>query len=180
MGGSGEKTPFTTFSFVCRLDRIDVSLPSHRWTNGWQPLKNIVTNGWPTEKPSKNHWSQWLSRYHSINGNGHLRNHWFVAMIVIVCLFIWLKLISNKPWYLVIWKRWDIFWNCRTFQKNKLIVCISVFDVFIYAQFQFVTIVNHCNALIPKIEEKNIAAHGWSCQEPSPFHRLEKLTIAPV
>ena len=28
----------------------DVSLPSHRWTNGWQPLKNIVTNGWLTEK----------------------------------------------------------------------------------------------------------------------------------
>ena len=32
------------------LDRNDVSLPSHRWTNGWQPLKNIVTNGWLTKK----------------------------------------------------------------------------------------------------------------------------------
>ena len=53
------------------LDRSDVSLPSHCWTNGWL-----------TEKPSKNHWSQWLSKYHSINGNGHLRNHWFVAMVV--------------------------------------------------------------------------------------------------
>ena len=71
-----------------KLDRSDVSLPSHRWTNGWQPLKNIVTNGWLTEKPSKNHWSQWLSRYHSINGNGHLRNHWFVAMVVD---FLWNK-----------------------------------------------------------------------------------------
>ena len=40
-----------------QLDRSDVSLPSHRWTNGWQPLKNIVTNGWLTEKPLKNHWS---------------------------------------------------------------------------------------------------------------------------
>ena len=44
-----------------RLDRSDVSLPSHSWTNGWQPLKNIVTNGWLTE----NHWKtidflQWL------------------------------------------------------------------------------------------------------------------------
>ena len=64
------------------VDRSDVSLPSHHWTNGWQPLKNIVTNGWLTEKPSKNHWSQWLSRYHSINGNGHLKNHWFFAMVV--------------------------------------------------------------------------------------------------
>ena len=34
------------------IDRNDVSLPSHRWTIGWQPLKNIVTNGWLT----KNHW----------------------------------------------------------------------------------------------------------------------------
>ena len=45
-------------------------------TNGWlneKPLKNIVTNGWLNEKPLKNHWSQWLSRYHSINGNGHLK-----------------------------------------------------------------------------------------------------------
>ena len=30
------------------IDRSDVSLPSHRLTNGWQPLKNIVTNGWLT------------------------------------------------------------------------------------------------------------------------------------
>ena len=57
------------------LDRNDVSLPSHGWNNGWQPLKNIFTNGWLTEKPSKNNWYQWLSRYHSINGNGHLKNH---------------------------------------------------------------------------------------------------------
>ena len=57
---------------VSRLDRNDVSLPSHRWTNGWQQLKTIVANGWLIEQPSKNHWSQWLSRYHSINGNGHL------------------------------------------------------------------------------------------------------------
>ena len=34
--------------------------------------KNIVTNGWSAEKPLKNHWSQWLSMYHSINGDGHL------------------------------------------------------------------------------------------------------------
>ena len=56
---------------MCTLNRNDVSLPSHCWTNGWQPLKNIVTNGWLTEKPSKNHWSHWLNRYHSINANGH-------------------------------------------------------------------------------------------------------------
>ena len=33
------------------IDRSGVSLPSHRWTNGWQTLKNIITNGWMTEKP---------------------------------------------------------------------------------------------------------------------------------
>ena len=32
-----------------RVDRNNVSLPSHRWANGWQPLKNIITNGWLTE-----------------------------------------------------------------------------------------------------------------------------------
>ena len=84
---------------------------------------------------------------------------------------------------LVIWKRCEIFWKCKTFEKNKLIVCISVLDVFIYAQFVAnfiflwkkriikgslpVTIVNHWS---PKLKKKNhwktIAANGWSCQEP--------------
>ena len=63
----GDVYKYTTlYRDLISLDRSDVSLPSHRWTNSWQPLKNIVTNGWLTEKPSKNHWSQWLSRYHSI------------------------------------------------------------------------------------------------------------------
>ena len=79
---SGSVIDSFRFESSYRIDRNDVSLPSHCWTNGWQPLKNIVTNGWLTEKPSKNHWSQWLSRYHSINGNGHLKNHWFLAMVV--------------------------------------------------------------------------------------------------
>ena len=81
-GGLGCRGGVKMYKWNTQLDRNDVSLPSHRWTNGWQPLKNIVTNGWLTDKPSKNHWSQWLSRYHSINGNGHLKNHWFLAMVV--------------------------------------------------------------------------------------------------
>ena len=31
------------------------------WTNGRQPSKTIETNGCLTQKPSKNHWTQWLS-----------------------------------------------------------------------------------------------------------------------
>ena len=79
-----DQTQFKIYSHyiqnIC-LDLNDVSFPSHRWSNGWQPLKNIVTNGWLT-KPLKNRWSQWLSRYHSINGNGHLKNHWLFAMVL--------------------------------------------------------------------------------------------------
>ena len=30
---------------VPQVDWNDVLLPSHRWTNGWQPSKTIVTNG---------------------------------------------------------------------------------------------------------------------------------------
>ena len=38
------------------------------------------------KKPLKNHWYQWLSWYHSINGNGDPRNHWFLAMVLIFLL----------------------------------------------------------------------------------------------
>ena len=64
------------------LDLYDVSLPSHRWTNGWQPLKKHCYQWLDDRKPLRNHWSQWLSRYHSINGNGHPKHHWFFAMVV--------------------------------------------------------------------------------------------------
>ena len=73
------------------LDWNDVSLPSHCWTNGWQPLKTIVTNGWLSEKPLKNHWHQWLSWYHSINGNGDPKNHWFLAMVLNFLLYFLAK-----------------------------------------------------------------------------------------
>ena len=41
-------------------DWNNVSLPSHRWTDGWQPSKTIVIDGWLSEKPLKNH--QWQYR----------------------------------------------------------------------------------------------------------------------
>ena len=77
----------------------------------------MVGNHWKTSSPMvdwmktiENHWSQWLSRYHSINGNGHLKNHWFKAMVVIFCLYVWLKLISNKQMLtaqVLVKKMWD-------------------------------------------------------------------------
>ena len=73
------------------LDWNDVSLPSHCWTNGWQPSKTIVTNGWLSEKPLKNHWHQWLSWYHFINGNGDPKNHWFLAMVLNFLLYFLAK-----------------------------------------------------------------------------------------
>ena len=55
---------------IASLDQWLATIEKHRyqWLADWKPLKN--------------HWSQWLSRYHSINGNGHLKNHWFFAMVV--------------------------------------------------------------------------------------------------
>ena len=64
---------------VSHIGWNDVSLPSHCWNNGCQPLKTIVSDGWLSEKPSKNHCHQWLGGYHSINGNSDPKNHWFLA-----------------------------------------------------------------------------------------------------
>ena len=55
-----------------RPERCIVTIAS---LNQWLATIEKDRHQWLTEKPSKNHWSQWLSRYHSINGNGHLNNH---------------------------------------------------------------------------------------------------------
>ena len=44
------------------LDHNDPSKPSHRLTNGPEPSKTIESDGSNIEKPSKNHWWQWLDR----------------------------------------------------------------------------------------------------------------------
>ena len=90
------------------IDWNDVSLPSHCWTNGWQPSKTIVTNGWLSEKPLKNHWHQWLSWYHFINGNGDPKNHWFLAMVLNFLLYFLAKA-KIKPDF-----------------KNMLITCFRI------------------------------------------------------
>ena len=56
-------------------------LPFHRHTNGRQPSKTIETNGCLTPKPSKNHWTQWLSLTIPFNGDGAFQNHWNFAMV---------------------------------------------------------------------------------------------------
>ena len=56
-------------------------LPFHRRTNGRQPSKTIETNGCLTPKPSKNHWTQWLSLTIPFNGDGAFQNHWNFAMV---------------------------------------------------------------------------------------------------
>ena len=55
---------------IASLDQWLATIEKHcyQWLADWKPLKN--------------HLSQWLSRYHSTNGNGHLKNHWFFAMVV--------------------------------------------------------------------------------------------------
>ena len=42
------------------LDLNDGSLPFHRLTNGWLPLKNHRVQWLPDQKPSQNHRAQWL------------------------------------------------------------------------------------------------------------------------
>ena len=64
-----------------RLDFNDGMLPFHRRTNGRQPSKTIETNGCLTPKPSKNHWTQWLSLTIPFNGDGAFQNHWNFAMV---------------------------------------------------------------------------------------------------
>ena len=59
---------------IASLDQWLATIENHR--HQW------LTDQKTIEKPLKNHWSQWLSSYHSTNGNGHLRNHWFGAMVV--------------------------------------------------------------------------------------------------
>ena len=66
--------------YILILDWNDVSLPSHRWTNGWQPLKTIVTNGWMSDKSLKN--GRHLSTYHSLNDKGCFESHWFLVISV--------------------------------------------------------------------------------------------------
>ena len=90
------------------------------------------------------------------------------------------------------------------FLWNKSLACISVF-IFNCADFlSQISVCNHREPLVPKIGKnhwKTIVANGWSDQKPSmvmvrnfqnhrhsiagekkpsPFHRHEKLTIAPV
>ena len=90
------------------------------------------------------------------------------------------------------------------FLWNKSLACISVF-IFNCADFlSQISVCNHQEPLVPKIGKnhwKTIVANGWSHQKPSmvmvrnfqnhrhsivgekkpsPFHRLEELTIVPV
>ena len=97
-GVSSRSRPERCIVTIASLDQWLATIEKHRyqWLADWKPLKN--------------HWSQWLSRYHSINGNGHLKNHWFKVMVVMFCLYVWLKLISNKQMLtaqVLVKKMWD-------------------------------------------------------------------------
>ena len=46
--------------WMVQIDHNDGSLPFHRLTNGWLPLKNHGVQWLPDQKPSQNHRAQWL------------------------------------------------------------------------------------------------------------------------
>ena len=121
---------------IASLDQWLATIEKHRyqWLADWKPLKN--------------HWSQWLSRYHSINGNGHLRNHCFLAMVVNflplclagadikeandsflkinnLCLSVLSKMCID------LCPNMYFHFSCHVCSQ----VCVSIFDIFINAHF---------------------------------------------
>ena len=187
------------------LDWKDVSLPSHCWTNGWQPSKTIVTDGWLSEKPLKNHWYQWLSWYHSINGNGDPTNHWFLTMVLNFLLSFQTKAKIKQAFKKMLITCFRIanltLESCYVWLfivLNLPAMCRKIDFVAKYPFFSSVTIVNQKNwktiekPSLPMVDPtKNHRWWWWDIFKnhrhsivrkiwPSPFHRHKKLTIAPV
>ena len=176
---------------IASLDQWLATIEKHRyqWLADWKPLKN--------------HWSQWLSRYHSINGNGHLKNHWFFAMVVNflpLCLAeadikqtndsfwkiknIFLQCLEQDvPWFMSTCVLVD-FMPCLVSDKSSLTRILSRIS---FCEKR-VTIVNHWSSKLEKPLKNHrcqwlsryhsINGDGENFQKPSPFHRWRKPTIA--
>ena len=95
----------------------------------------------------------------------HLRNHWFVAMVVNFCLFIWLKLISNKPMITSHLKKMWYFLKVKNIWE-KFLFLMSLFT----CNLSQISVCNHREPLVPKIG-KPIEKLSLPMVDPARNHR---------
>ena len=104
----------------------------NRW---WTTIENHRQSGhddWETPKPSKNHWTRWLSPTISFNGDGCFENHRKIAMVKFMILDY---LIKTKGAFRVFPGRAPFWANFSLQEILKPINCLWPSDMWVICTF---------------------------------------------